>query len=80
MTVSEKITALRKEMKSAGVDIYIVPTSDFHDSEYVSPYFMVRRFLSGFTGSAGTLVVSADKAALFYVKAMRYLPDSKAAG
>lgn len=65
MTVSEKITALRKEMKSAGVDIYIVPTSDFHDSEYVSPYFMVRRFLSGFTGSAGTLVVSADEAALF---------------
>ncbi|MBQ8176295.1 MAG: aminopeptidase P family protein [Oscillospiraceae bacterium] len=65
MTVSEKITALRNEMKSAGIDVYIVPTSDFHDSEYVSPYFMVRRFLSGFTGSAGTLVVSADEAALF---------------
>ncbi len=65
MTVSEKITALRAEMKAAGVDIYIVPTSDFHDSEYVSPYFMARRFLSGFTGSAGTLVVTADEAALF---------------
>ncbi len=65
MTANEKITALRNEMKSAGVDVYIVPTSDFHDSEYVSPYFMARRFLSGFTGSAGTLVVTADKASLF---------------
>lgn len=65
MTANEKITALRSEMKSAGVDVYIVPTSDFHDSEYVSPYFMARRFLSGFTGSAGTLVVTADEAALF---------------
>lgn len=65
MTVTEKITALRAEMKAAGVDIYIVPTSDFHDSEYVSPHFMARRFLSGFTGSAGTLVVTADEAALF---------------
>ena len=65
MTVTEKITALRAEMKAAGIDIYIVPTSDFHDSEYVSPYFMTRKFLSGFTGSAGTLVVTADEAALF---------------
>ena len=65
MTVSDRISALRDEMKNAGVDIYIVPTSDFHDSEYVSPYFKAREFLSGFTGSAGTLVVTADKAALF---------------
>ena len=65
MTATEKITALRNEMKAAGVDVYIVPTSDFHDSEYVSPYFMARRYLSGFTGSAGTLVVTADEAALF---------------
>lgn len=65
MTATEKISALRKEMKSAGIDVYIIPTSDFHDSEYVSPYFMSRKFLSGFTGSAGTLVVTADEAALF---------------
>lgn len=65
MTATEKIFALRNEMKSTGVDVYIVPTSDFHNSEYVSPYFMTRKFLSGFTGSAGTLVVSADEAALF---------------
>ena len=64
-TVTEKITALRSEMKKSDVSVYIVPTSDFHDSEYVSPYFMARKFLSGFTGSAGTLVVSENEAALF---------------
>lgn len=64
-SANEKITALRSEMEKSGVDIYIVPTSDFHDSEYVSPYFMARKFLSGFTGSAGTLVISAEEAALF---------------
>ncbi len=64
MTVPEKLDALRNEMKKVGISVYIIPTSDFHDSEYVSPYFMTRRFFSGFTGSAGTLVVSED-AALF---------------
>jgi len=65
MKVTEKINALRTEMKRAGVDVYIIPTSDFHDSEYVSPYFEARKFFSGFTGSAGTLVVTASQAALF---------------
>ncbi len=65
MTVPEKLDALRNEMKKTEISVYIIPTSDFHDSEYVSPYFMTRRFFSGFTGSAGTLVVSEDAAALF---------------
>lgn len=65
MTAKEKIAALRTEMQNAGVSVYIVPTSDFHDSEYVCPYFAARMFLSGFTGSAGTLVVSGGEAALF---------------
>lgn len=64
-TVKEKINMLRKEMAKENISLYIVPTSDFHDSEYVSPYFMARKFLSGFTGSAGTLVVSRNEAALF---------------
>ena len=64
-TAKENISALRNEMSDAGIDVYIVPTSDFHDSEYVSPYFEARKFLSGFTGSAGTLVVSREKAVLF---------------
>ncbi|MDE7289024.1 MAG: aminopeptidase P family N-terminal domain-containing protein, partial [Oscillospiraceae bacterium] len=65
LTVKEKINLLRKEMAKENISLYIVPTSDFHDSEYVSPYFMARKFLSGFTGSAGTLVVSKNEAALF---------------
>lgn len=65
LTVKEKINLLRKEMAKENISLYIVPTSDFHDSEYVSPYFMARKFLSGFTGSAGILVVSKNEAALF---------------
>lgn len=65
ITVKEKIALLRKEMSKENISICIVPTSDFHDSEYVSPYFTARKFLSGFTGSAGTLVVSQNEAALF---------------
>lgn len=65
MDTKEKIIALRNEMKKEKISVYIIPTSDFHDSEYVSTYFMTRKFFSGFTGSAGTLVVSETDAALF---------------
>lgn len=65
MTVKEKLAALRENMKKAGVDIYMIPTADFHDSEYAGTHFAVRKFMSGFTGSAGTLVVTKDKAALW---------------
>lgn len=65
MNTKEKIAALREEMKKEKISVYIIPTSDFHDSEYVSPYFMTRKYFSGFTGSAGTLVVSENEAALF---------------
>lgn len=65
MDTKEKIIALRNEMKKEKISVYIIPTSDFHDSEYVSPYFMTRKFFSGFTGSAGTLAVSETDAALF---------------
>ncbi len=63
--ISERLDMLRAEMEKAGIDCYIIPTSDFHNSEYVSEYFMVREFFSGFTGSAGTLVVFPKEAALF---------------
>lgn len=62
---SERIERLRELMCDAGIDFYIVPTADFHGSEYVDNYFKVREFLSGFTGSAGTLAVSADEAGLW---------------
>lgn len=63
--IQERLWKLREAMKAAGIDCYLIPTSDFHDSEYVSGFFMVRKYFSGFTGSAGTLVVTKDTAALF---------------
>ena len=55
MTVTEKLAALRQNMEARGLEGCIVVTDDFHGSEYVGAHFKVREFLSGFTGSAGTL-------------------------
>ena len=63
--IKDRLCKLREGMKAAGIDCYLIPTSDYHDSEYVSSFFMVRKYFSGFTGSAGTLVVTKDAAALF---------------
>ncbi len=63
--VQERLEKLREAMKRAEVDCCVIPTSDYHNSEYVSAYFQVRKFFSGFTGSAGTLVVLMEEAALF---------------
>lgn len=52
-------------MKEKDVDLYIIPTTDFHGSEYVNDYFKCREYISGFTGSAGTLVVMQDRADLW---------------
>ena len=64
MMIPERIAALRAKMKENGVDAYLVPTSDFHGSEYVGDYFKCRSYLSGFTGSAGTAVITLDDAGL----------------
>ena len=63
--IKERINALRALMKRENIDIYVVPTSDYHNSEYVGVHFKCREFLSGFTGSNGTLVVTADGAYLW---------------
>mgnify|MGYP001337798916 CR=1 FL=1 len=55
---NERLRELRTLMKVRHVDAYYVPSSDFHDSEYVEDYFKCRAFLSGFTGSAGTMVIT----------------------
>ncbi len=55
--IRDRLKALRTEMKAAGVDYYMIPTADFHNSEYVNDYFKVREYFSGFTGSSGTLLV-----------------------
>ena len=63
--VCERLGALREAMKREKVDVYYINTADFHNSEYVSDYFKVREFFSGFTGSAGDLIVSAKEAGLW---------------
>ena len=65
MTVSEKVAALRGCMKEEGIDLCLVPTDDFHGSEYVGDYFRCREWLTGFDGSAGTAVVTQEEALLW---------------
>ncbi|MDE6436851.1 MAG: aminopeptidase P family protein [Muribaculaceae bacterium] len=61
----ERLGALRAEMKAAGIDAVVIPQADPHLSEYLAPHWQVRRWLSGFTGSAGDLVVTASEARLW---------------
>ena len=65
MTVKERIEQLRELMRKNGIDAYVVPTSDFHQSEYVGEHFKARKFITGFTGSAGTAVITLDEARLW---------------
>ena len=65
MTTAEKIKKLQESMKHAGVDGYLIPSSDPHMSEYLPTHYEARSWFSGFNGSAGTLAVTADKAALW---------------
>lgn len=79
--MNERLLSLRNQMKEAGVHCVVIPTSDYHNSEYVSDFFMARKYFSGFTGSAGTLVVTPDEAALFtdgryFIQAAKELKDS----
>ena len=61
----KQLTDLRKAMNKAGITWYLVPTDDFHASEYVGEYFMCRRYLTGFTGSAGVALVGRNWAGLW---------------
>lgn len=65
MTVQERIHALRERMKEQKIDAYLIPTDDFHASEYVGEYFKCRKYITGFTGSAGTAVIMQDMAGLW---------------
>ena len=64
-TIKERLEALRRLMKEKNIDAYLVPTDDFHGSEYVGDYFKCRKYITGFTGSAGTAVVTMDMAGLW---------------
>lgn len=63
--IPERLSRLRREMKERGIDIYVVPTADFHESEYVGAHFKARSYIIGFTGSAGTAVITAAEAGLW---------------
>lgn len=63
--IRERLTKLRTRMKTFGVAYVIIPTGDYHNSEYVSDFFHTREFYSGFTGSNGTLLVMEDRALLW---------------
>ena len=65
MNVTERLKALRKLMKEKKIDAYLVPTDDFHGSEYVGDHFKCRKYITGFTGSAGTAVIMQDMAGLW---------------
>lgn len=65
MDIKSRIESLRSLMKERSIDAFIIPSSDNHGSEYVSDYFRVRQWISGFTGSAGTVVITEKEAHLW---------------
>ena len=79
--IKQRIENIRDLMKEKNIYAYIVPSSDYHQSEYVGDYFKSREFMSGFTGSAGTLIISMDEAGLwtdgrYFIQAEQELKDS----
>lgn len=64
-SISERLAALRGKMREAGVQAYVIPSADPHLSEYTPAHWQARKYFSGFTGSAGTLVVLDRKAGLW---------------
>ena len=65
MKVTERISKLRELMEEKKIDMYIVPSADNHQSEYVGEHFKARAFITGFTGSAGTAVITQTEAGLW---------------
>lgn len=76
--IQQRLACLRNEMQKRNIAVYIVPTSDFHESEYVGEYFKARQFISGFTGSAGVAVITLFEAKLwtdgrYFIQAQKQL-------
>ncbi|WP_161888038.1 aminopeptidase P family protein [Pontibacter russatus] len=81
MTYPDKLMAIRSQMKGEGVSAYIIPSADPHISEYLPDRYKCIEFASGFTGSAGTLVITEDFAGLwtdarYFVQAKEQLNDT----
>ncbi|MDO4312156.1 MAG: aminopeptidase P family protein [Eubacteriales bacterium] len=65
MSIPERLCALRSVMAEKGIDVYMIPTADFHQSEYVGDHFKAREYITGFDGSAGTAVITEEEAGLW---------------
>ena len=77
----EQLRKLRQKMKEAGISVYVIPSSDCHESEYVCAHYRAREYITGFTGSAGTAVVTLTDAGLwtdgrYFIQAERQLAGS----
>ena len=82
MDIQNRIASLRQIMLEKGIDAYIISSADYHQSEYVGDYFKAREFISGFTGSAGTVVITKEEACLwtdgrYFLQAKEQLHGSK---
>lgn len=81
MDIKDKLALLRTKMEEEKIDYYLIPTADYHNSEYVGDYFKVREYFSGFTGSNGNLLISKDQAGLwtdgrYFIQAEKELAGS----
>lgn len=79
--ITERIARLRRLMETYHMDAYLVPTADFHESEYVGEHFACRKYITGFTGSAGIALITKGWAGLwtdgrYFVQAAAELKDS----
>lgn len=79
--MKKEILILQDEMRKYGISMYLVPTADEHQSEYISEHYKFRAYLSGFTGSAGTLLITLDECLLwtdgrYFVQAEKELENS----
>lgn len=82
MNIDTRLEQLRSLMKDRKIDAYIVATSDPHQSEYLADYYKTREFISGFTGSAGTAVITLKEARLwtdsrYFIQAQKELTSSE---
>ena len=82
MSINNNISALRQQMNKHNFDAYIIPGSDPHQSEYAADHWKARKWISGFTGSAGNVVVTNDHAGLwtdsrYFIQAAKELKGTK---
>ena len=82
MNIDQRLKQLRSLMAERKIDAYIIPTSDPHQSEYLSDHYKEREFISGFTGSAGTAVITPNEAKVwtdsrYFLQAEKELSSSE---